>query len=305
MLVREVTEQNLEPVRLFLEAHSDTTMFLLSNLATHGHKLGDGLNSGNFRYVEESGEIVGVFCLTRRGNLLLETGGRSDLADLVVRSCSDEPFSIQGVVGEWRAAKSIWNLIRDAPGFRERYQSREVLYARGLSRVTKTGRNRGVRRLVPSDSLQWESLNAAYLGEQGLPIQGTAKQRRAAFEESCSAGRWWGYPQEGPVVAIAAVNAVHRHTGQVAGVYTVPQYRRTGLARLVMEALMEDAELLHHLNRLILFTGEDNRAARGLYESLGFTATGHFALLFGEPVTSGKTADAQQGAATDRSTPGS
>jgi ribosomal protein S18 acetylase RimI-like enzyme len=37
------------------------------------------------------------------------------------------------------------------------------------------------------------------------------------------------------------------------------------------------------LQKLILFTGENNIAAQGLYRSLGFRRLGEFALLFGVP----------------------
>jgi RimJ/RimL family protein N-acetyltransferase len=48
-----------------------------------------------------------------------------------------------------------------------------------------------------------------------------------------------------------------------------------------MQGLIADARHRHGLEQLVLFTDEDNAPAQGLYASLGFTARGHFGLLFG------------------------
>jgi len=71
-MIRNVETDDLERVRGFLEAHVDTSLFLLSNLAIFGPRLTDHGNSGNYRLVEEAGRVVAVFCLTRRGNLLVQ-----------------------------------------------------------------------------------------------------------------------------------------------------------------------------------------------------------------------------------------
>jgi ribosomal protein S18 acetylase RimI-like enzyme len=49
-----------------------------------------------------------------------------------------------------------------------------------------------------------------------------------------------------------------------------------------MITLMRDARSVHRLDRLFLFTGEENVAARRMYESLGFERFGYFGLFFGE-----------------------
>jgi predicted GNAT family acetyltransferase len=50
-----------------------------------------------------------------------------------------------------------------------------------------------------------------------------------------------------------------------------------------MKTIVRDARLVHDLERLFLFTGEHNTAARRLYEALGFESFGHFGLFFGQP----------------------
>ena len=92
MPVRAVDDATLPLVRGFLERWADTALFLLSNLEAHGPKLGDDLNSGNFKFIEEGREIQAAFCLTRRGNLLAEAGGRSEFASHILDACESEPI---------------------------------------------------------------------------------------------------------------------------------------------------------------------------------------------------------------------
>ena len=54
-----------------------------------------------------------------------------------------------------------------------------------------------------------------------------------------------------------------------------------------MKSLIRDCIQGLQLEKLILFTGENNLAALGLYGSLGFERSGDFALLFGSPGGSG------------------
>ena len=51
--------------------------------------------------------IVAVFCLTRRGNLLVQGGGRIDLAEQIFEACEAEPIEVRGIVGEWPLAEAL------------------------------------------------------------------------------------------------------------------------------------------------------------------------------------------------------
>ena len=51
-----------------------------------------------------------------------------------------------------------------------------------------------------------------------------------------------------------------------------------------MNALISDSVHLHGLERLVLFTGEHNDAARRMYDTLGFSTIGDFALFMCDPM---------------------
>jgi predicted GNAT family acetyltransferase len=279
MMIKDVSESNLDKTRAFLETHAETSLFLLSNLAEFGPRTGDHLNSGDYKFIEEDGEIRAVFCLTRRGILLPQTAGRRDLTESIVRACERERNSIQGVVGEWQAAEAIWRILCATSRFRPTHTSKEVLFHLALSK--RDDRPRRARLLDPIDFAEWIHVNTAFLTEQKLPIHGTNEERETNFASESTARRWWGIFENHQLVSTAALNAVYKDIGQVGGVYTVPGKRRQGLARAVMLTLSSDAIDQHGLRKLVLFTGEENFAAQALYQSMGFARLGHFGLLFG------------------------
>ena len=280
-MIREVTAAAVDAAREFLERHAETSLFLLSNLAAHGPRAGAALSSGDFRLIEEDGKIAAVYCLTVRGNLLAATGGRTDLAGIILKSCEDRPIRIGGVVGEFKIAEALWALLRAKPGFKPGRAAKEILFGLSLDRKTPPVETRGVRALIPVDFETWRPAHAAFMSGNGLPVQGTLEQQRTQFESQAQAGHWWGTFDDGRLTTTVALNAVYGKMGQVGGVYTPPEWRRKGFARAAMRALIRDSGSRLGLERLILFTGEDNLAAQGLYESLGFRGIGHVGLFFG------------------------
>jgi predicted GNAT family acetyltransferase len=283
-MIRHVTDTDLQRVRAFLESHVDTSLFLLSTLAVLGPRLGHHLNSGNFRLIEAGGQIMAVFCLTRRGNLLVQAGGRTDLAEQIFEACEPEPIEVRGVVGEWPLAEALWMLLRADPRFETTHNLKDVLYRLMLKEAPRTVAGSGnLRLLEAADFVQWERLNRAYFAELSLPLQATLEQRRTDFIVRIRAGLWWGaFDDCHELVSIASLNATYGSLGQVGGVYTRPAERRKGLSRAVMQLLIEDCRERLRFEKLVLFTGEDNTAARKLYESLEFAPAGAFGLLLGD-----------------------
>jgi predicted GNAT family acetyltransferase len=280
-----VDETNAPAMCAFLEQHADTAMFLLSNFAMNGPRVGTLPTSGNFKLVEEDGEVCAVICLTRRTLILAEAGGRTELAPTIVEACRAEPIPIGGVIGEWTLASAIWAILRTQPSFRQVLASKDILQALHLSPVTRSDRTPQVRLLRLGDFEQWDGLNAAFCAEEGIPLWRTVADRQTMFQQNTERRRWWGYFEDGRLVSMACLNAVYKHIGQVGGVYTVPDRRCSGLSRATMNALLADSVSVHGLERIILFTGEHNHAAQHLYETLGFSRIGDFAVLMCEPIT--------------------
>ncbi len=294
-MIHDVTDADLESVRAFLEAHLDSSLFLLSNLAMFGPCAGEHPNSGNFRFVAEADRVVAVFCVTRRGNLLVQAAGRADLAEEIFGACAGDSLEVTGIVGEWLTAQALWNLLCADPRFEPSHSTKEVLYSRALTSADlgfatdEAADGRSARPLDASDFDGWEPLNTAYLAELNLPWQASLAQRKEEFESRARARRWWGVFEGERLVAIAGLNAMYGRLGQVGGVYSRFGDRRRGLGRTVIRALIRGSLTQHLFERLVLFAGEDNVGARRLYESLGFEVGGAFALFLGTRPSSSRS----------------
>jgi predicted GNAT family acetyltransferase len=287
-MIHDVTDADLEPVRGFLEAHLDSSLFLLSNLAVFGPRSGEHPNSGTYRCAMEDGRIVAVFSLTRRGNLLVQAAERADLAEAIVEACEADPIEVTGVIGDWLTAQAVWRLVCADARLEPTQTEKDVLFSLALpdpgASIVPEG---SVRGLNAGDFGQWQLLNSAYLSELNHPTQLTALQRQYEFESDIRAHRWWGAFAGERLVAIAGLNAEYGRIGQVAGVYSRPEERRKGFARAAMRALMTDVR--HRFERLVLFTGDDNVSAQRLYESLGFQSGGSFGIFLGSRRTHTRT----------------
>lgn len=301
-MIRQATDSDLPRVRAFLERHVDTSLFLLSTLSALGPRLGPHLNSGNFQLVEEGGSIVAVFCLTRRGNLLVQAGGRADLANAIFEVCAAESIETRGVVGEWPIAQALWELLRADPRFVPTHNLKDVLYRLRLRNAypvrqddSEAPEGISVQTLDEGDFEPWERLNTEYFEELRLPLQASLEQRRTDYLLRIRSGLWWGaFDVDHQLVSIAALNATYGALGQVGGVYTRPSHRKRQIGRAVMRLLIEDSRVRLGFNKLVLFTGESNAAARRLYESVGFQAAGAFGLLLGERRTDARVPERHQ-----------
>ena len=283
-MIRLVATEDLERVRAVLEAHVETSLFLLSNLAIFGPRLMDHWNSGNYRLIEEAGRVVAVFCLTRRGTLLAQAAGRAELAEPIMEACESESIEISGIAGEWPTAVALWELLRADPRFEPGLASRDVLYRLALPGRPATRRlpaGSAVRPLDAGDFERWERLNTAYCAELNLPLPVVDAAHEAEFARRARARWWWGAFAGSQLAAIVGLNAAYGSVGQVGGVYARPADRRKGFARAAMELLVEEGRDYHQFDKLVLFTNEENHPARRLYDSLGFEEAGAFGLLLG------------------------
>lgn len=71
------------------------------------------------------------------------------------------------------------------------------------------------------------------------------------------------------VIACAALKPVNNVTAEVARVYTNEEYRGNGLAKILINKIIEFAKK-HGYKKLVLDTWKDSTSARKLYERLGF-----------------------------------
>jgi predicted GNAT family acetyltransferase len=282
MLVEPITGANRSDAAAYLARHEDTAQFLINNLSEHGSRLSAHPNSGNFKLVRRGDTVVAVFCLTRRGNLLVESD--VDCAELVLHTCgAEEGVPLKGFIGSWSSVAPVWRRFKEAhPDFTPAYESKEILYARVLPEDDdELTRDPRVRQLELSDLDEWLVHSTLYLSEVGLPDDATAAQKREGFATLVHHRAAWGLFAGGKLLSRAALNSQGPMVGQTGAVFTLPGYRRQGLARSTMRHMLSDCRDIHRHRRNILFTGEADVPAQRLYESLRYERIGSFALILG------------------------
>ncbi len=282
--VETVSQSSQDEMLNFLIAHENYTLFLLGNFENYGAMLTNAPYSGNFKLIRSQGQVVGVFCLTRKGNLLIETILQEPIFDVVLDACHQESMTLKGVVGNWNFCGPFWEYLKIKKIIqKEVFASKEILYSIDLHKHNFLPQP-DVRLLTETDYIQWKRLRLDYLVEEGVPNDLTDKQLLDQFLEKVKKRIMWGLFLNNTLVSIADLNAKALDLGQVGGVYTMPSFRRRGYSRSVMQQLLLDAKELHKIRKMIIFTGEQNFPAQKLYNSLGVSQVGYFALLFGDAV---------------------
>lgn len=282
--VENVTSPSQYEMLNFLKEHENYTLFLLSNFENYGATLTDAPYSGNFMLIRSQGQVVGVFCLTRKGNLLIETILREPIFDIVLNACHQELIPLKGVVGSWNFCEPFWKYLKAKKIIqKEVFTSKEILYSIVLNKHNFLPQD-NVRLLTEADYIQWKPLRLDYLIEEGLPNDLTDTQLFNQFLEKTERKIIWGLFLENVLVSIADLNAKSLDLGQVGGVYTIPSFRQRGYSKSVMQQLLLDAKEIHKIRKMIIFTGEQNFPAQKLYNSLGVSQIGYFALLFGDAI---------------------
>lgn len=280
--IEMVTDSSQDEMLHFLKEDENYSLFLLGNFENYGAILTDAPYSGNFKLIRSHGKVVGVFCLTRKGNLLVETVLREPVFDILLEASHQESMPLKGVVGNWDFCGPFWEYLKVQKIItKEIFASKEILYSIDLGKMSFSAQP-SVRLLTEADYVQWRPLRLDYLIEEGVPNDLTDNQLLDQFLDKVEKKITWGLFLNDTLVSIADLNAKALDLGQVGGVYTAPRFRQRGYSRSVMQQLLRDAKEIHNIRKLIIFTGDKNLPAQKLYNSLGVSQIGYFALLFGQ-----------------------
>jgi GNAT superfamily N-acetyltransferase len=280
--VETVTPSSQKEMLNFLKEHENYSLFLMGNFENYGTKLTDAPYSGNFKLIRSHDGVVGVFCLTRKGNLLIEATLKDPIFDIVLDACRQESIPLKGVVGNWSFCGPFWEYLKTKKIIKkEIITSKQNLYGIDLDQHNFLPEP-NVRFLTGADFSQWKPLRRDYIIEEGFPNDLSDKQMLDMFSEKTHKKIAWGLFLNNTLVSIADLNAKALDLGQVGGVYTLPSLRQKGYSKSVMNQLLHDAKEFHKIRKVVIFTGDKNFPAQKLYTSLGVSQIGHYALLFGQ-----------------------
>ncbi len=274
--MREAGPGDLAAVEAFLLQHAEGAMFPLSNLRAHG--LGDGDFGSPHAHAQRIWMLddgpSGVLAVTRGGMLMpvLPVGGDAGrfgavLADLEITGAV-------GPAGQVRALLSGLGLagrpaLRDAdePGF-----------ALALDRLRLPATQAG--GLIPLTA-DHRALLVGWRADYHREILGTPENRvlgmaEAEIDAAIARDSHRVLVVEGQPVAMTGFNATLPQIVQIGGVYTPPDLRNRGYARLSVALHLAEARG-RGVRRAVLFAASE--AAARAYRGIGFQPAGSVALV--------------------------
>jgi predicted GNAT family acetyltransferase len=199
----------------------------------------------------------------------------SAFADMVAnepRGCSSIVGSADAVLGLWSRLAPSWGPSRDV-------RPNQPLMA--TSSPAPVPADPGVRLVRPEEiDLLFPAAVAMYTEEVGVSptADGGERSYRERVGELVRARRAYARVINGQVVFKAELAVVTRHTAQIQGVWTAPEWRGRGLARGGIAAIVRDA-LRRVAPSVSLYVNDYNTPARAVYERCGFRQVGTFATV--------------------------
>ena len=284
IIIEPFSEIRRSEILYYLRSHFDCTMFLLDNLENFGASRGQNPNSGNYKIIVSADEIMGVFCATNRGNIILHL--EPDILDgaLVERILDEvvaEPIPIQGVIGNWEAAKLLSTaIVYNGIWQKYSYESKELTFVLDDLSNLNCEQTQGCRQLQDSDYESWRALRLAYLMETKIPNDLTEIQLKDSFHAKVREQGVWGMERDSELVAITTASGRAGPVVQVGGVFTNPSHRNQGLAKHLIQFQLRDLYRNQKAHQAVLFTAENNKAAQAVYKKIGFVEKGVLGLIY-------------------------
>jgi ribosomal protein S18 acetylase RimI-like enzyme len=183
---------------------------------------------------------------------------------------------LRSFVGPKDAVDGLWARI-------ERWHPQPIivrdtqpLYAVGPAELRAAGPDPGVRRAHPDDAeLVADNSARMILGELGYDPRANRAGFIAAVRRAIALGLWWVYVVDGVLRFQLNVGPRSAATAQLQGVWTPPDQRGKGYAKVALSAIVR--ELFTTEATLSLYVNDFNAPAIALYERLGFRRAGTFA----------------------------
>lgn len=273
MTWRSATDADVPKIDIFLSQHIQTSMFPLANLRDFGLR-GDDPRSVNIWVL--GGGPRAVFAITNEGMVLAQCPDCSD-AELAAAIALIRGHKLFGLASEATQARRIMQLAgwEDRPATLNSDEPGFTLQLGDLVLPDTTG-----ARLVPLGDVERsipEAWRESYLVE-AMDFAPERAQMQAKKDIAIYAQRnsHRVLLVDDQPVAMTGFNARLPEVVQIGGVYTPPNLRGRGYARLAVALHLVEARNAG-ASRAVLFAASDS-AARA-YMSIGFKPAGHFSLI--------------------------
>lgn len=189
------------------------------------------------------------------------------------------PRVCASVVGPADSVLSLWEILRPSWGPDRTIREDQPLLL--LDRVPAASADPRVRPIRTDEvDVLFPASVAMYTEEVGVSPLGDDGGRgyRARVADLVRAGRAYARIIDGQVVFKAELAVITRHTVQLQGVWTHPEWRGRGLAKAGLATVVREA-LRRYAPTVSLYVNGFNEPAQRLYERIGFRRVGTFATV--------------------------
>lgn len=264
-----VTQDDIADVRSFLQTHSESAMFPLSNLAKYGLDAESDLAPRMWR--RRGGPISDVLSVTKAGMVMpyLPNGDFEAAAQVL------SGRSLIGCIGPALSARGLQSALGLSDAEME-LDSDEAHFALDLDALTIP---HGGTFVAPADESHRTILTEWLVDYQvsvlGVPPEAAAKSTPDRITLEIAENRRVVLMEGDTPVATTAFNATLPEIVQIGGVYTPPANRGKGHARRAVALHLEHAKA-RGIHKATLFASSPSAIAA--YSSVGFEQIGDWTL---------------------------
>jgi predicted GNAT family acetyltransferase len=267
----------------FLSQRPETSMILRSNLRAVGLVYEDKRYHGDyFASFDNKGKMTAVLAHYWNGNILTQASDIPALETLARYFTKVSNRKVEGFLGETR---EIEILLRQFQLLETEFSmdENECLFNLDLAAlkipVKKEHSNRCIRKICAAD-LQFLKEWRHNYNKEALFSDDSEETRQSAMAEvlvMIESGNYFVMEINDVPVALSGFNASVEDCVQVGGVWTPPEHRNRGYARVLLAEILR---LAHErgIAKALLFA--KNPAAIKAYEAIGFDECGCYRLAF-------------------------
>jgi predicted GNAT family acetyltransferase len=273
------------PVRLLADADRTAVERLLDSEPYAGAQVAERIEAAGLSWRRHDARIFGygsrrqVESLCWLGaNLIPVRASPTAVAAFADLVCA-EPRICSSIVGEASAVLELWERLRPMWGPARDIRPCQPLLA--VDAIPGRYADPAVRLVRPDElDLLYPAAVAMYTEEVGVApdMDGGDAAYRDRVGDLVRGGRAYARFVDGKVVFKAELAVITRHTAQVQGVWTAPEWRGRGLATAGVAAVVRDA-LRRVAPTVSLYVNDFNHAARGVYTRCGFRRVATFATV--------------------------
>jgi predicted GNAT family acetyltransferase len=286
MNIRLLKSQDTQVLEEYLAPHKAECMFICSNLKATGIEYGGSDFEGEyFGYFDINDQLQGVIVHYWNGNVMMHSKDHDVLEKLILHLKKNISRPIAGILGPNIQAEHVIKKL-GLSGLSFGINSNEGLYEINLEALNELSMPSNMRVVSAQDVtknilIEWmKSYDIEALG--ALDDETLEKQVKEHWNLRLQKNDAWVLLLDGTPVALSAFNARLSDMVQVGPVWTPPEYRNKGFARLLLAYTLHQ-EKLKGTKQAILFT--DNPAAIKAYLAIGFKKIGNYRLaLLEKPI---------------------